>query len=161
LGNRNLAMQLNNGEFELNEYGNQFLEKQKRILRFGIPLTFLIAFLLTAGGFYRLSFNLQSILILISTNFINYLLNYRFNFLRRKNLLLNLVTKVIVTDDSISIELVNKENYQIEIERIEIDDPRVLFSEYSKLKEKWSIKLNNEKEAWLIPGFFNEIEKID
>ena len=71
-------MHLNNGEFYLNEQGIQFLEKQQRTLKFGIPLTVILAFLITAGGIYRLGLNLTTIVLLISANIINYLLNYSY-----------------------------------------------------------------------------------
>lgn len=151
-------MQLNHGEFSLNETGIQFLEKQKRTLKMGIPLTIILSIVITVGGIYRLGLNLTSILLLISANFINYFLNYRFNYIRRKNLLSFLVTKIAVTSNALDIEMYNKERHKVEISSIVTDDPRVLFSEYSRLKERWSIKLNTEKDAWLIPNFFTDLQ---
>jgi hypothetical protein len=153
-------MQLNEGVFSLNESGIQFLEKQKRTLKLSIPLTIILSLLITAGGIYRLGINLTSVLLLISANFLNYLLNYRYNNIRRKNILAQLVTKVTVTSSSLAIELFNKEQYNTNIEAIITDDPRILFSEYTRLKERWNLKLDNEKEAWLIPGFFKELQGI-
>jgi len=151
-------MQLNHGEFSLNETGIQFLEKQKRTLKMGIPLTIILSIVITVGGIYRLGLNLTSILLLISANFINYFLNYRFNYIRRKNLLSFLVTKLSVTSNTIDIEMYNKERHKVEISSIVTDDPRVLFSEYTRLKERWSIKLITEKDAWLIPNFFTDLQ---
>ena len=151
-------MQLNEGVFSLNESGIQFLEKQKRTLKFSIPLTFILSILITSGGIYRLGINLTSVLLLISANFLNYLLNYRYNNVRRKNILAQLVTRVTVTSSALAIELFNKEQFNTSIEAIVTDDPRILFSEYTRLKERWNLKLDNVKEAWLIPGFFNEFQ---
>lgn len=151
-------MQLNEGVFSLNESGIQFLEKQKRALKLSIPLTFILSLLITAGGIYRLGINLTSVLLLISANFLNYLLNYRYNNVRRKNILAQLVTRVTLTSGTLGIELFNKEQFNTSIDAIITDDPRILFSEYTRLKERWNIKLDNEKEAWLIPGFFNEFQ---
>jgi hypothetical protein len=153
-------MHLNNGEFYLNEQGIQFLEKQQRTLKFGIPLTVILAFLITAGGIYRLGLNLTTIVLLISANIINYLLNYRFNYIRRKKLLSQLVIKVTVDFGKIKLKLFNEEEYNVEQTDIVSDDPRVLFSEYTRLKERWSIKLDSEKEAWLIPVFFNNFQIV-
>jgi len=151
-------MQLNEGDFTLNESGIQFLEKQKRTLKLSIPLTFILSIIITAGGIYRLGINLTSVLLLLSANFLNYLLNYRYNNVRRKCVLSQLVTKVTVTSSSLAIELFNKEQFNTGIDAIITDDPRILFSEYTRLKERWNIKLDNEKEAWLIPGFFNKLQ---
>jgi len=153
-----INMQLNHGEFSLNETGIQFLEKQKRTLKMGIPLTIILSIVITVGGIYRLGLNLTSVLLLISANFINYFLNYRFNYIRRKNLLSFLVTKIAVTSNALDIEIYNKERHKVEISSIVTDDPRVLFSEYSRLKERWSIKLTTEKDAWLIPNFFTDLQ---
>ena len=151
-------MQLNEGFFSLNESGIQFLEKQKRTLKLSIPLTIILSLLITSGGIYRLGINLTSVLLLISANFLNYLLNFRYNNVRRKKILAQLVTNVTITSSSLAIELFSKEQFNTSIEAIITDDPRILFSEYTRLKERWNIKLDNEKEAWLIPGFFNEIQ---
>jgi len=151
-------MQLNEGVFSLNESGIQFLEKQKRTLKLSIPLTIILSILITAVGIYRLGINMTSVLLLISANFLNYLLNFRYNNVRRKKILAQLVTKVTTTPSSLAIELFSKEQFNTSIEAIITDDPRILFSEYTRLKERWNIKLDNEKEAWLIPGFFNEIQ---
>lgn len=151
-------MQLNEGVFSLNESGIQFLEKQKRTLKLSIPLTIILSLLITSGGIYRLGINLTSVLLLISANFLNYLLNFRYNNVRRKKILAQLVTNVTITSSSLAIELFSKEQFNTSIEAIITDDPRILFSEYTRLKERWNIKLDNEKEAWLIPGFFNEIQ---
>ena len=151
-------MQLNEGVFSLNESGIQFLEKQKRTLKLSIPLTIILSLLITSGGIYRLGINLTSVLLLISANFLNYLLNFRYNNVRRKKILAQLVTNVTITSSSLAIELFSKEQFNTSIEAIITDDPRILFSEYTRLKERWNIKLDTEKEAWLIPGFFNEIQ---
>jgi hypothetical protein len=151
-------MQLNEGVFSLNESGIQFLEKQKRTLKLSIPLTIILSLLITSGGIYRLGINMTSVLLLISANFLNYLLNFRYNNVRRKKILAQLVTNVTITSSSLAIELFSKEQFNTSIEAIITDDPRILFSEYTRLKERWNIKLDNEKEAWLIPGFFNEIQ---
>lgn len=151
-------MQLNEGVFSLNESGIQFLEKQKRTLKLSIPLTIILSLLITSGGIYRLGINMTSVLLLISANFLNYLLNFRYNNVRRKKILAQLVTNVTITSSSLAIELFSKEQFNTSIEAIITDDPRILFSEYTRLKERWNIKLDNEKEAWLIPGFFNGIQ---
>ena len=44
-------MQLNEGDFTLNESGIQFLEKQKRTLKLSIPLTFILSIIITAAEF--------------------------------------------------------------------------------------------------------------
>jgi hypothetical protein len=158
VGNNNESIHLNDGEFSLNASGVYFVEKQKRTLKVGIPLTIVLSVLITIGGIYRLGFNLTSVLILISANFLNYLLNYRFNYLRRKNLLSQLVTHLKVIDSTIFIELFNKEKYSFAIDKIVTDDPRILFTEYTRLKNRWSIKLDTDKDAWLIPEFYTELQ---
>ena len=152
-------MQFNEGEFSLNQAGLQFLEKQKRTLKIGIPLTILLSILITAGGIYRLNVNLTSVLLLISANFLNYLLNYKFNYVRRKNLLQQLVKKVTVVSNFITMELYSKERFRVEISNFVTDNPKILFSEYTRLKERWNVKLENEKEAWSIPNFFDNLQE--